>query len=201
MTKRQPESTTELVIKARNGDRTAGNEVAGREMVRLRRWAHGRLPRFARDICDTEDMVQDALLRTWRRIDTLDVSKAGNLHSYTRQTVKNSVIDQVRRAIRRPQDDEVDDLADSRPAPDVEAARRETQTQIKVAMARLTPTEQKLIKARVDKEWPYDVIARKLGKPSPEAARVAVHRACKRLLAELQRDLTRAASGPRRRPR
>jgi DNA-directed RNA polymerase specialized sigma24 family protein len=82
------DSTSELVARARRGDRVAGDEVAGREMAKLRRWARGKLPRFARDIRDTEDVVQDAMLRTFSRIDTLDVSKPGGLQSYARKTFK-----------------------------------------------------------------------------------------------------------------
>ena len=65
-------------------------------------------------------------------------------------------------------------------------------------MARLTASEQRLITARVEREWRYEVIAKKLRKTSPEAARVAVHRACKRLLAELERDLNRPTGDPPR---
>jgi DNA-directed RNA polymerase specialized sigma24 family protein len=39
----------------------------------LRRFVSGRLPRWARDLSDTDDLVQDVLLRTFKRIEDFDV--------------------------------------------------------------------------------------------------------------------------------
>ena len=35
-----------------------------RYLPRLSRWASGRLPRWARDLSDTDDLVQDTLIRS-----------------------------------------------------------------------------------------------------------------------------------------
>ena len=40
--------TLDLVIKARTGDQDAVDELFARYEIRLRRWAHGRLPAAAR---------------------------------------------------------------------------------------------------------------------------------------------------------
>ena len=41
------ESSFALVLRAREGDQAARNELCARYLPRLRRWAHGRLPIWA----------------------------------------------------------------------------------------------------------------------------------------------------------
>ena len=54
-----PESSVELLERARAGDSDALDRLLGRYLPRLRRWASGRLPRRARDLSDTDDLVQE----------------------------------------------------------------------------------------------------------------------------------------------
>src|SRR5580765_6720315 len=56
-----PETSFELVRRARNGDDAALNDLFERYSKRLRIWAHGRLPFWARGPADTQDVVQDTL--------------------------------------------------------------------------------------------------------------------------------------------
>ena len=64
-------SSFALLLRAREGDEAARNELCARYLPRLRRWAHGRLPVWAREHLDTEDIVQDALMKSVRRLDPL----------------------------------------------------------------------------------------------------------------------------------
>jgi hypothetical protein len=50
-----PASTVELLARARSGDEAALNEVFARAIPLLKRWASGRLPRWTRDMIDTDD--------------------------------------------------------------------------------------------------------------------------------------------------
>ena len=59
-------SSFALLLRAREGDEAARNELCARYLPRLRRWAHGRLPVWAREHLDTEDIVQDALMKSVR---------------------------------------------------------------------------------------------------------------------------------------
>src|SRR6476620_3446804 len=61
-------SSFALLLRAREGDEAARNELCARYLPRLRRWAHGRLPVWAREHLDTEDIVQDTLKQTVRRL-------------------------------------------------------------------------------------------------------------------------------------
>ena len=67
-----PESSIELLPKARAGDAAALEELLSRYRPRLKRWATGRLPRYARDITDTDDLVQDALVGTVRNLQAFE---------------------------------------------------------------------------------------------------------------------------------
>ena len=48
-----PESSVELIRLAQSGDDDALSRLLERHLPELRRWAHGRLPQFARDLADT----------------------------------------------------------------------------------------------------------------------------------------------------
>ena len=48
----EPGSTASLLLRVREGSRPAREELAGRYLTLLNRWAHGRVPRAARDLMD-----------------------------------------------------------------------------------------------------------------------------------------------------
>src|SRR5688572_6587085 len=63
------DSSLTLFERARAGDRRAVEVLIARYLPRMRRWATGRLPPWARDMADTHDLVQETLFQTFRRID------------------------------------------------------------------------------------------------------------------------------------
>lgn len=75
------DTTFHLLQRARGGDRAALNAMFARHIPKLRRWASGRLPRWARDLADTHDLVQDTVLQTFKRImDAFEPRGEGALH-------------------------------------------------------------------------------------------------------------------------
>ncbi len=72
-------SSLELLVRAQDGDEVARNELCARYLPRLRRWAHGRLPIWAREHLDTEDIVQDTLLRSVRQARRLHAAARAGL--------------------------------------------------------------------------------------------------------------------------
>ena len=95
-------SSFALLLRARQGDEGARNELCARYLPRLRRWAHGRLPVWAREHLDTEDIVQDALMKSVRRLDTFVPDHEGAFCAYVCQALRNRLRDALRRAARRP---------------------------------------------------------------------------------------------------
>src|SRR4051794_17753753 len=96
------ETTYQLLVGARGGDSIATEELFQRCLPPLRRWARGRLPQYARDLDDTHDVVQEAVLNTFRHLDSFDARHEGALQAYLRQAVANRIKDEIRRVTRRP---------------------------------------------------------------------------------------------------
>lgn len=182
------ESTFELVQRAQAGDREALDRLFARSMPLLRRWASGRLPRWTRDLMDTDDLVQETVVRTMNRIGSFEPRHEGALQAYLRQAVMNRIRDEVRRAARGPGATELpEDTPDRDASPLEQAIGREAVDRYEAALARLRPEEREAIVARVEMDGTYEQVAQALGKPSPDAARMAVSRALLRLAEEMSR--------------
>jgi RNA polymerase sigma-70 factor (ECF subfamily) len=180
------ESTTRLIARARAGDSTALDRLLARHLSPLRRWARGRLPSWARDIADTEDLVQDTLLRTLKSINDFEVRGPGALQAYLRQAVVNRIRDEVRRKGRRPEATALDGLeVEPRPSPLEQAIGRESLERYETALAALKPEEREAVIGRVEMGYSYDELAEVLGKPTAEAARKAAQRALIRLIKQM----------------
>jgi RNA polymerase sigma-70 factor (ECF subfamily) len=179
-------STVDLLARARRGDAEAVNELFTRYLGPLRRWARGRLPRWTRDLRDTDDLVQETLLQTLGRLDSFEPRHEGALQAYLRQAVVNRIRDEVRRVARRPVAAVLEtDHADPAVSPLEEAIGREAVGRYEAALARLGPEEREMVVARVEMGNSYQQIAAAHGKPSADAARMAVARALVRLAAEM----------------
>lgn len=182
-----PESTVALLDRARTGDDRALEELFHRHLGPLQRWARGRLPSWARDLSDTDDLVQDTLLRTFKQLDRFDHRGAGALHAYLRQAVVNRVRDELRRNGRRPDLANLDGLELSADAsPHEEAIGRETLEQYEAALQRLRPEEREAIVVRVEMGYSYEELAQVLGKPTADAARKTAQRALVHLAEEMR---------------
>jgi RNA polymerase sigma factor (sigma-70 family) len=179
-------STADLLQRARHGDKEAINELFSRYLPSLRRWARGRLPRWTRDVRDTDDMVQETLVQTLKHLESFEPRHEGALQAYLRQALVNKVRDEVRRVGRHAIPDAiVEDHADSAASPLEEAIGREALTRYESALHRLRPEEREVIIARVELGQSYQQIAAGHGRASADAARMAVSRALVRLAEEM----------------
>jgi len=182
------DSTFQLISRARSGDQEAINHLFARHLKPLQRWASGRLPKWARDLADTDDLVQDALLQTFKRIDDFEPRRVGALQAYLRQAVLNRLRDELRRKARRPNGASLNSLEDVRAqSPLEEVIGRQAVEDYEEALRRLRPEEREAIIARVEIGYTYEELAEALGKPSAEAARKAARRALLRLAEEMNR--------------
>lgn len=184
-----PDSSIALVERAKAGDRQALERLIERYLPRLRRWAHGRLPRFARDLAETSDLVQETVVQTFKRVDRFEVRGEGALQAYLRQALMNRIRDEVRRAGRRPEMQELDARQPSRSrSPLEEAVGREALERYEQALARLQPEDREAVIARVEMGMSHQEVADMLGKPTANAARMTVERALVRLAREMKPD-------------
>ena len=178
-----------LLARAQAGDRAALDALLARYLPRLRRWAAGRLPHSARDMADTQDLVQEALLQTFQKIDGFEVRGEGALYAYLRQAVLNRIRDELRKVKRRPLRAELDPdtRADDR-SPLETAIGHEAIQRYERALATLRPEEQQAIVARIELGYTHEEIAGLLAKPSANAARMVVERAIVRLARAMREE-------------
>jgi RNA polymerase sigma-70 factor, ECF subfamily len=179
----QLESTQELLSLVRQGDREALDRLFARCLPPLRRWARGRLPAAARGALDTQDLVQDTVVNSLRRLDRFDSRHEGALQAYLRQAVLNRIRDEARRFTRRPPAAELTDSYEAEAASPLDIAiGREGVARYEAALQQLRPSDREAIIGRLELQHDYQELAIILGKPNANAARVAVTRALARLL-------------------
>jgi len=180
------ESTLTLLTRARNGDEVALNDLFARYIPSLRRWASGRLPRWARDLADTPDLVQETLVQVFKKIDGFEHRGEGALQAYLRQALMNRIRNEIRNAGRRPAAVELDgEQPDDGLSPLEAAIGTEAVERYETALARLRDEERELVVGRIELGMTYPELARASGKPSMDAARMAVARALVRLVEEM----------------
>lgn len=183
-----PDSTTTLLERARAGDHAAIEALFARCIPPLRRWARGRLPLWARDMADTNDVVQDAVIQTFKKMDTFDARGEGALQAYLRQAVLNRIRDHIRRVGRRPATTELDTQhEDESPSPLEQAVGQQAVERYEAALARLSDTDRELIVASVELGYNYEQLAEATGRRSADAARKAARRALIKLAEEMER--------------
>jgi RNA polymerase sigma-70 factor (ECF subfamily) len=186
------ESTFQLLDRARAGDGAALDALFARHLKPLQRWATGRLPQWARSAVDTHDVVQDTLLNAFRRIGSFEPRREGAFCAYLRQAVMNRIRDELRRSSVRPAAAPFDELEhEHRSSPLEEAIALETFERYDAALASLTDEDRAAIVGRVELGRSYDELAVELGKPSADAARMAVARALVRLAEAMKHERRR----------
>lgn len=183
-----PESTFHLIERARAGDQQALERLFARHLKPLQRWTRSRLPKWARDLADTDDLVQDTLIQTFKRIEHFEPRRVGALQAYLRQAVLNRIRNELRRKGRQPHATDLDGLeVESVESPLEQAIGQEAVERYEGALQRLNAEEREAIIARVEMGYSFEELAEALGKPTPDAARKTAHRALVRLAEEMKR--------------
>ena len=181
-----PVSTVELLARARAGDRSAVDAIFARCIPALRRWARGRLPAAARGALETQDIVQDTVVKTLEHLDHFEPRHEGALQAYLRQAILNRIRDEARRVARRPLPAELDTGLQAEEASPLDIAiGRQGVERYEAALQRLRPVDREAIVGRLELQYDYRELAAILGKPNANAARVAVTRALERLIDEM----------------
>ncbi len=179
------DSTIHVLTRAQEGDQSAARVLIERALPSLRRWTHGRIPHYGRGPADTEDVVQDAVLQTLRRLEAFEHRHVAGLQAYLRQAVMNRIRDAVRRVRRRGVPLELpDDIEDSVRSPLEAVIMKERLDRFLDALQRLRSADRQIIVWRVELGYSYEEIAQKLGKTAP-ATRMKVTRAISRLAKEM----------------
>jgi RNA polymerase sigma factor (sigma-70 family) len=112
------------------------------------------------------------------------------------RAIRNRVIDLHKRASRRPSRDEIpEDVPAAGISPQEAAIGAEALEQYERALAALKDEERQALVLRFELGLEYGEVATQLGKPSADAARMAVTRAIVRLADKLGRSRRRGPAG------
>lgn len=169
------ESTTDpaLVAAYRAGDQRAATELVRRHASALGRFLYSSgAPRE-----DVEDLVQEALFRAFRRVETW--TGAASFRGWLLTIGSNLLRDQFRKRTPRLmslEDRDIPDLAD----PHADLAAAEIGDRVRAGLAGLPRLQREVFLLRVQEDVSYTEIA-KLLDTTPGAARVHYHQAVKRL--------------------
>ncbi len=176
------ESTASLLSRIRGGDAAARERLIRRFLPPLQRWARGRLPLRARDLLDTDDLVQVGLLRALNSMKGFDPRHEGAFLAYLRQIVLNQIRDEIRRSDRRPERKSLDEeMPEGGPSPLEQAIGKEALDRYERALSTLPEEHQEAVIMRVEMGFTHREVAEALGCPSANAARMIVARALVRL--------------------
>jgi RNA polymerase sigma factor (sigma-70 family) len=179
-----PDSSLALLARAQAGDSAALETLLARYRPRLRRWAHRRLPDWARGLTDTDDLVQETLLKTIRNLGAFVPHSDTGLQNYLRTAVGNALRDEIRKARKRPPMVALDDSRPSEePTPLERAVGRLRLARYEAALARLSPEEREAVVGRLEFGFTHGDLAAALGKRTPDAARKLCQKAIAKLVA------------------
>jgi RNA polymerase sigma factor (sigma-70 family) len=181
------EASLDLLERAKSGDVEALDTLVARYLPRLQRWARGRLPSWARDLADTQDLVQETVFKAFTQIDHFEMRGEGALQAYLRQALVNRIRSEIRRVSRKPHSEELDvQTEDAGPSPLEAAIGAEALERYEEALSQLRPEDREAIVGRIELGLTNEELAATLGKPTPNAARMAVERALFRLAKEMR---------------
>jgi RNA polymerase sigma-70 factor (ECF subfamily) len=174
----------ELVRRFQTGDPMALNRLWNRYLPRLKRWAHGRLPQAARRGLDTDDLIQDAFVRSIARVRSFEGRGAHSVFAYFRTIVLNLLRDHARAGMRRPTIEPLgpdSDYLEPATSQLEDLLGSEAVQQYQKALDRLSKEDQELILAVIELRCTDRELAELFEKPSANAARMARGRATARL--------------------
>lgn len=176
------ETTAGLLQRVRDGDARARERLLARYLPSLRRWAHGRLPPGARELADTDDLVQVTLLRALDHLEGFEPRRPGAFLAWLRRILLNALRDEIRRTVRRTGREPLDEaLPDPAPSVVEQAIGREGLERYEAALSGLSDEQQEAVILRIELGLTYEQVAEAMGKPSANAARMVVSRALARL--------------------
>ena len=170
-------STATLLSQVRQGNPRATEALCAAYLPILTRWAHGRLPNYARQMLETNDLVQVTLIRALNNIHHIKVEREGAFIAYLRRIMLNAIRDEIRKAYRQPVCEElVEDLPLGEPSPVEQAIGREVVAGYEKALAQLPEAQREAVMLRIEFGFSFPEIAAATQSPSANAARMMVSR-------------------------
>lgn len=181
------ESTATLIFKAKNGDDSARSRLCSIYLPILTKWAHGRLPTYARDMSETDDLVQASLLNALNKLDGFVPKHEGAFLAYLRKILLNNIRMEIRRiSSQKSQTDKKANIhnEDQASALDI-AIGSEMVEQYERALLKLTTQAREIVILRVEFGFSYPEIAVAMECTSANTARMLCSRSLMKLAASM----------------
>jgi RNA polymerase sigma-70 factor (ECF subfamily) len=182
-------ATIELVTLARQGDRSAAEQLFRRYRPRLEAFLYARVPLRSRRLFDTQDVVQDVCVKIFAALDRFKSHGIGSFWCFARSVARNHLIDAARRgnavhetAIQEGSGSCPEMVA---PGPSEESEGHEAAEDFDRALENLPDRVRTATLMRLELGLEWNVIAAECGFPSPDAARVAIKRALREIATEM----------------
>lgn len=176
------EPTERLLRRIRDGEADARQALYARCLPLLQRWAHARMPGSARDIADTDDLVQVTLLRALNHLHEFETSGSGSFLAYLRQILLNEVRSELRK--RKVRGDKIDienlPLADESASVVEHLIGHERLRSFERALLELEREDQTLIVMRLELGMSYPEIGLDIGMKA-DSVRMRVARAFRKI--------------------
>jgi len=171
------QSTAVLLEHVRIGDSRARELLCEKYIPILNRWAHGRLPAYARNLLETSDLVQVTLLKALSHIDKFEASREGAFLAYMRQILLNSIRDEIRRSSNMPLQETFSEAHFVLPSAVEESVGKDLLDSYEKALMNLNQIQREAVILRVEFGYTFSEIAEAINSASANAARMMVSRA------------------------
>ena len=191
------DSTVTLLPLAAKGDRRAVENLIGRMRPYLRRFGHGRLPGWARSRAETEDLVQESLIRALKHLPRFENQTIKDFRAWLHTVFRNLVTDEKRFVGRVGVGRELPaDVKDPALSPEEQAVEQANAGVFERALQRLEAGDRLCIVYRLQHGYSFQELADELGKPSTDAARMTYNRALERFRDEVKRVVSHPGQRP-----
>lgn len=170
--------TEDLLRRIQAGDMSARDALYQRCLPLLTRWAHGRLPRYARAMSETDDLVQVTLLRALANLATFESNGSGSFLAYLRHILLNEVRGEIRKQQVRgvKVDVETLELSDGGDSVVESLVGAQRLRDYEAALATLTRRQQEVVVMRIEFGMSYAEIALEVG-GNADSVRMLIARA------------------------
>ena len=142
----EPETTEDLVRRARQGDREAFDEIEKRHEAALRRSIEARIGAEVRKRIDVDDLLQETFLAAFRSIDSLQWRGDDAFVRWLRQIAEHRIHDAAKGRAPTPDLELVREVAAHGVSPSRAVRREERMQRLERALGRLSPDHAEVVR-------------------------------------------------------
>ncbi|MCF6299524.1 MAG: sigma-70 family RNA polymerase sigma factor [Proteobacteria bacterium] len=176
------ESTATLLAKVRNGDGHARERLCTIYLPILTKWARGRLPIYARNVSETDDMVQTSLINALNNLGKFVQMHEGAFLAYLRKILLNCIRLEIRKSSNKSNETLTDNEIKDPQASQLEMAiGNEVIEKYEKALTRMDPRSREAVILRIEFGYTFAETAAAMNFSSANAARMKISRALLKL--------------------